>query len=142
MTRELINLSDYWIGFSNDTGSLITNLKLQKILYYTQAWYLALFNEPLFQDDFEAWVHGPVVRELYNEYKHFSCKPIEKDINEQDFNSIRNNYNDKTQQFLQELADEYFTLDAYTLERLTHQEEPWITARHGLSEDSPCDTKN
>ena len=46
------------IGFSHEHGDPISNLKLQKLLYYAQAWYLALYDVPLFDDPIEAWVHG------------------------------------------------------------------------------------
>jgi uncharacterized phage-associated protein len=46
-----------------------TQLKLQKLVYYSEAWHLAYFERPLIPEDFEAWVHGPVVRSLWDHYK-------------------------------------------------------------------------
>ena len=43
------------------SGEAITQLKLQKLVYYADAWFLANFDEPLIKEDFEAWAHGPVV---------------------------------------------------------------------------------
>ena len=42
----------------DDAGDVMTNLRLQKLVYYAQAWRLAILDEALFEDDFEAWVHG------------------------------------------------------------------------------------
>lgn len=50
--------------------SLITPLKLQKLLYYAQAWSLVFRGKALFYEDIEAWVHGPVIPLVYQRYKH------------------------------------------------------------------------
>ena len=47
----------------------MSHLKLQKLLFYCQAYHLAYFKEPLFDEDFEAWVHGPVCRIIYDSLK-------------------------------------------------------------------------
>src|SRR6185369_5131439 len=74
-------IADYFIGLANETGSLITNLKLQKLVYYAQAWNLALNDgRALFDDDFEAWVHGPVIFDLYNDYRALKWNPISKGV--------------------------------------------------------------
>lgn len=58
-----IVLSKYVIAYSNNVGDLITNKRLQKLLYYVKAWGLVYFEDGIVNDDFEAWVHGPVVPE-------------------------------------------------------------------------------
>ena len=78
--KEYEKIADYFIGLSNETGSLITNLKLQKLVYYAQAWSLALNNEELFADDFQAWVHGPVLVSLYDRYRTNKRNPIDKEV--------------------------------------------------------------
>ena len=69
-----------WRNFSSTLlltlGLTSCNLKLQKLVYYAQAWHLALRDVPLFEEDFEAWVHGPVIPALYQEYKKFGWRPI------------------------------------------------------------------
>ncbi len=128
-------IADYFIGLSNETGSLITNLKLQKLVYYAQAWNLALNQKELFSDDFEAWVHGPVLVKLYNKYRSNRWNPISKDVK---LASVEAALDTNTQQLLKEVANVYFELDAYKLERLTHLEEPWLEARGTLAENEPC----
>ncbi len=124
-------IADYFIWLANETGSYISNLKLQKLVYYAQAWYLALYGQPLFDEDFEAWIHGPVIPELYREYKNFGWKPILKDVSSPDFS-------EEIQDFLEELTEVYFGCDAFELEQMTHHEDPWIQARGNLSLDAPC----
>lgn len=55
----------------------LTNLKLQKLLYYAQAWHLVFRQEPLFTDRIEAWRHGPVVPSVFRQYRHFEDRRIE-----------------------------------------------------------------
>ena len=59
-------VADYFLSLvDEDAGDSMTNLRLQKLLFYAQAWHLALTNRPLFEEDFEAWVHGPVIPSFY-----------------------------------------------------------------------------
>ena len=51
------------------SGDLVTNLRLQKLLYFAQGWYLARYGKPLFEDDMLCWKYGPVVRTVYDKYK-------------------------------------------------------------------------
>ncbi|MBP0030303.1 Panacea domain-containing protein [Roseofilum sp. Guam] len=123
------DIADYFIWLANETGSFISNLTLQKLVYYAQAWHLALYDEPLFAEDFEAWIHGPVIPSLYQEYKSFGWRPILKDANPELPENIV--------QFLDELAQEYFACNGYELEQMTHFEDPWNWAREGLPPDEP-----
>ena len=125
------DIADYFIWLANYTGSFISNLKLQKLVYYAQAWYLAIHDQPLFDEDFEAWIHGPVIPELYNEYCEFKWKPILKEVEEPFFT-------EEIKQFLSEVTDVYFGLDANELEQMTRSEAPWIEARGYLPTDASC----
>ena len=63
-----------------DSGEAPTHLKIQKLVYYTQAWYLANFDTPLFDEDMQAWTHGPVAPSVYEKYRGagFDVLPREK----------------------------------------------------------------
>ena len=54
---------------ANDEGELFSNMKLQKLLYYVQGFHIAVFNRPLFNEDIEAWMYGPVVPAVYEYYQ-------------------------------------------------------------------------
>lgn len=134
-------LSKYFIAFSNSVGDPVTNLKLQKLLYYSQAWHLGIKKKQLFGEDFEAWVHGPVLRTIYGDYKCYGYNPIVLDMEEDELESgilnYKKGFKEELTDFFQSIIDKYFILSAWTLERQVHQEDPWILAREGLGDYEP-----
>jgi uncharacterized phage-associated protein len=127
--QSCFDMASYFIERANQTESEISNLKLQKLVYYSQAWHLAIHGTPLFEEDFQAWVHGPVVPELYQKYKSFGWQPIKE--------AASPKLSEEASSFLNEVADEYFACDAYELEQMTHVEAPWNRARENLPPDAP-----
>ncbi|MDY7013941.1 MAG: DUF4065 domain-containing protein [Cyanobacteriota bacterium] len=130
--QSCFEIADYFIWLANETGSFISNLKLQKLVYYAQAWHLALYQTPLFEEDFQAWIHGPVIPELYQKYKDYRWRPILKDV-------TLPKLTPDILKFLDEVAEEYFACDSYELEQMTHAEAPWNQARENLQPDEPSD---
>ena len=118
-------VADYIICYFQKKGEEITHLKLQKLVYYSQAWFLALHNKRLFNDRFEAWIHGPVVRSLYHRFKDYSWKPI---VEEVDCPIFSNEIDDH----IKEVLDAYGELTAEDLEYIVHRETPWLKARGDL----------
>src|SRR3989344_4053148 len=70
----------YFLYLASQEKEPITNKKLQKLVYYAQAWSLVLNNKKLFNEPIEAWVHGPAVRSLYVQYKKFGFELIQQEI--------------------------------------------------------------
>ena len=104
----------------------VTNLKLQKLLYYSQCLSLALYDEPLFTDEFQAWRYGPVcppVYRFYNDFEAAQRSPAELDTVELS-NEIRD--------VLEEVWQYFSPYKAWDLSGMTHQEPPWLKARAGL----------
>ncbi len=124
-------VAKYFIWKAAREGKPITNKKLQKLLYYAQAWYLAIKNKPLFREDIEAWVHGPAIRSIYDHYKEFGFEPIKEKVTRNDIRALAND------QLLDEVWKVYGKFDAEYLELLTHNELPWQKAREGISEGMP-----
>jgi len=125
---KALDIGRYFIYLSNKEKRPITNKKLQKLVYYAQAWSLVFNNKKLFSEPIEAWVHGPAVESLYIQYKDFGYSPIQEKIGEA---SIRN-ISGRTKELLDEVWRVYGKLDAGYLEMLTHSEKPWQEARKGL----------
>ena len=104
----------------------VTTWKLQKLVYYSQAWSLVWDDEPLFQEEIQAWINGPVCPALYQEHRgHFQIDSINggeprnltRDQRET-VDAVLSFYGDKSPQWLSDL---------------THMEAPWRDAREGLS---------
>jgi uncharacterized phage-associated protein len=115
------NVAEYLLSqVDDDAGDLISNLKLQKLVYYSQGFSLALNDEPIFAEDIEAWMHGPVVPDLYHAYKgHGSgAIPRPQDV---DFEI----YSTDMRDLLDEVYTVYGQFSAWKLRSMTHDEPPW-----------------
>lgn len=108
----------------------ITPLALQKILYYAQAFYYALFGTELFSDSCQAWAHGPVFPEVYHKYKIYGFNPIEASIT--DLEEETSELTNREVQFLDAIISAFSYYSGGTLEKMTHSEFPWQNARAGL----------
>jgi uncharacterized phage-associated protein len=104
----------------------VTPLKLQKIIYYAQAWSLVFRNKGLFSDDFEAWIHGPAIPEIYQAYKHYGWNAIPRP---KTVIPIEN----EEQSVISSVLEAYGAMTGKALEELTHSESPWLNARVGLN---------
>lgn len=116
-------ISNYVISLTqNNPEENLTNMKLQKILYYLQGYYLAIFNEALFEDDIEAWKYGPVVCDEYRTYKIYGNNAIiipEFDHSFDYLNAVQKN-------FINKVYGYYRQFSSIKLMELTHQESPWL----------------
>lgn len=123
-------IAHYFIYKSNPySNENITNLKLQKLLYYAQGHYLVENSgNPLFKNEIEAWVHGPVVRDVYSQYSHYNFNVIENDVNLEMIADIE----DETKELLDQVWDKYKKYNGKQLELMTHQESPWKDIRGDL----------
>lgn len=122
-----------------ESGEVITHLKLQKLLYYTQSWYMAFNKVPLIDERFQAWIHGPVIQRIYDKFKCYEYNPIPRVIEiEKDI------YDYPTLSILEMVWTVYGKYEARYLERLTHLEDPWKLARKGLTDNdlSNAEIKN
>lgn len=128
------DVANYLIASAHEHGSFVSNLKLQKLLYYAQGWHLGIFQRCLFSEKFEAWIHGPVIPSLYREFKGYSWRNIDEDVRKPEFAS-------EVVDFLDEMIGEYLHLDAYHLEKMTHRESPWVAARGQLEIDAPSNAE-
>ncbi|WP_248891499.1 Panacea domain-containing protein [Bacillus methanolicus] len=114
----------------------MTHKKLQKLCYYAYAWYYTLYGQKLFNNSFQAWVHGPVCPELYHKYKDYGWQEIDK----VDIIPFAIENNPDIYEFIQEIYESYGHLNGDQLEYLTHMEDPWKEARGNLDDLEPCTT--
>lgn len=125
--KSALDVARYFLyRVDRDAGDTISPLKLQKLVYYAQAWSLVLRDKPLFYEDIQAWVHGPAIYEVWDTYKDYQYGAIpepEEELPE---------FEDDEIEVLEEVWNAYGELSAKRLENLTHSEAPWINARKGL----------
>ena len=95
-----------------EAGDDITHLKLQKLLYYSQAWHLANYNESLFEEDMQAWTHGPVVPSVWQEYKDYEWQSLPPHNEEIQIEGIED--------YLNTVYESYGKFTAKKLEKMTH----------------------
>lgn len=116
-------IANYFIELASrvDENDL-TNLKLQKLLYFAQGKYLAETGKPLFEDKIEAWQYGPVVRNIYMNFKACGSFPItafDKPVK-------KANIDDQTKKFLEGIWNSYAKYSANYLVKETHKNgSPW-----------------
>ena len=105
-------------------GSM-TTMKLQKLVYYSQAWSLVWDEKPLFEEDIEAWANGPVVRDLFDFHRgryEISSMPL----------GNSGLLNQEQRDTVDAVLEYYGHRSAQWLIELTHMEDPWVQARKGL----------
>ena len=110
----------------------VTAMKLEKLIYYCQAWCLVLSEKPLFQARIEAWVNGPVVPELFKRHRrsyYVEMKQLHGDAGNIDGKNIK---------IIDAVLSEYGNMSAEELVKLSHGEVPWMDARIGLLPDENC----
>ncbi len=120
----VFDVAKYFLSLADEeAGDFLSNLKLQKLVYYAQGFHLALFNRPLFGNSIEAWTHGPVIPELYHAYKKYGSNAIPRP---EDFNLGL--FDQETCELLDEVHQVYGQFSAWMLRDMTHEEPPWRQA--------------
>ena len=112
-----------------------TTMKLQKLVYYAQAWSLAWDDAPLFNEKIEAWANGPVVPSLYHAHKgkYFITA---SDLSDNISDNIQ--FSDESIETLDIVIKTYARLSSFQLVELTHDQNPWKEARAGCPVGEPC----
>lgn len=123
-------IADYLLCEARERGELLSNLKLQKLLFYADAWSLALFDKELFSEEFQAWVHGPVLPSQYHRFKDFKWRPITFDVQCPELDP-------RLALHLNEIMDVFGSEPAVALELMTHREKPWLDARGDTPSTDP-----
>lgn len=138
MGATVFDVANYYLANSDN----ITPKKLQKMVYYAYAWHLTLSNDDihhltnrLFDNHFEAWVHGAVDPSLYSAYKEYGTECIPQYI------GMVYSFSPDDRNVLDQVNEVYGRYDGNDLESINHQENPWIDARKGLGKWEPSHNK-
>ena len=138
---NVLDVSRYIIKYSNEKEYGISSLKLQKVLYFVQAYFLISKPDesPCFRERIEAWDFGPIVPEVYCEYKQYGSSNIPTvlsfiDIDENNlWNSKRVKYHDTSidsddKELIRAVVDKFSDFTATDLVKITHRQAPWKDA--------------
>ena len=125
LAKEFVKLS-----LSGEERDPLTNLRLQKLLYYSQAWSLVIRESELFQEEICAWRHGPVVQEVYRALPDAGATavPLESFADAPDLEADE-------AAFVKSVWEAYNQYSAIKLSRMTHEETPWKKAWGGRPVD-------
>jgi uncharacterized phage-associated protein len=127
-----LDIARYFIvrAYEDGKDAEMTNMKVQKLLYYAQSLYLALYGEPLFEEEIQAWKYGPVCPPAYYFYSEYEADqlPIPTKIF---------GFPPEITSVLQEVWEYFGEHHAYVLSGRTHLEFPWKNARKGLPAEAP-----
>jgi uncharacterized phage-associated protein len=126
---DSLNVARYFIVKAYEDGieAEMTNMKVQKLLYYAQSLHLALYDEPLFDAEIQAWRYGPVCPPAYHFYSQFEANQLP--IPTQEFLA---QFSAEKRELLEEVWGYFGGYHAYRLSDMTHVEFPWKKARKGL----------
>lgn len=148
--KELYNVLDiarYIINYSRDKKHPVSNLKLQKLLYYVQANFLVKKNKPCFAEDIIHWDYGPIVREVYDEFKGFGREelPYQKTYGTIEFDTTIENIkyydkefddkiiNEEDKNLINQVITSYFRYSPFEMVNKTHSEQPWkVTSQNEI----------
>lgn len=144
---KAISVAKYIINYSNSINSPISNLKLQKLLYYVQAAFLVEDDKKCFDDEIVAWAFGPVVPEVYQVYRVCGRRNIPQQDDEKeaylDFNKMKIAYRnvqaikEHDAEIIRKVVESYAEIkNPYELVRKTHEESPWENTE--INEEISC----
>lgn len=126
MSYPVIDISNKIIANTDIVkGETISNLKLQKMLYYLQGFFIAVFDKRLYEGEIEAWQYGPVVREAYYHFKKFGSSSISLVGDEAIITLPKSE-----EELFCEVLEEYGQFSAIKLMNMTHEELPWKKTFH------------
>lgn len=126
------DVCDYIIVKLTEDRTSLNVLKLHKLLYYVQAWNLAFGKGRLFDGRFQAWVHGPVSREIYDRFVNTKSMYSPVAMNDVRAGFDPQSLPDEERAHVDAVLEVYGPFTGDQLEEMTHREDPWLTARRGV----------
>lgn len=136
MAYKALDVARYIINYSNEQGYGVSNLKLQKLLYFVQAEFLAYSDDkkPCFREEIEAWGFGPVVPCVYQEFKQYGSSniPTVKEYFEvsENWDVIKRKFREgiirnRDRERINDIVDGLSDYSAAYLVNITHHQAPW-----------------
>lgn len=133
-TYTALDIAKWFVNATDrESGDAITHLKVQKLIYYAQGWALANLGRPLFEEDMQAWAHGPVATSVFSHFRDKGWAAIEQQ-------PITRKVAGEDAALLAAVNEKYGVFSAKKLEQMTHTEAPWLNARGNLRPEARCTT--
>ena len=144
MSYDAIAVARYCIIYINDNGGTISNLKLQKVLYFIQGFFFAVKNEECFKDEMIAWDFGPVIPEVYREFKYFGSNSIPTSattgqypyIKYTEYDANENAISESDKELIEMIVDSLKNISLSGLTDIIRCQEPWKNAYKEKETDS------
>lgn len=136
-------VANFVLDVCESEGRSISNLSIQKIVFFCHVWSLIELQRPLIRHVFEAWEHGPVLQYLYREFKEFDDRPIRKRahrLNPQtgSLEIVPHDFDEATEALLRRVVNFYSRMLPYNLVEISHIEGgPWYCAWHHEGSTNP-----
>ena len=134
MTRyDAREIANFFLDYAQEKGKSVTNLALLKIIYYAHGWHLKMREAPLVKNTFEAWPRGPVIRVVYDAFKHNEGRAIPDrakrfDVEKNQYCDAEYGFDESLEAFLEQIFDLYADIDPFDLSDMTHAPGgPWDT---------------
>lgn len=127
----VLSVANYIIQYAEDHEYKITNMKLNRILYYVYGYYGAIFNQKLFHEDFQAWKYGPVAKSVYVEY--LTCGSLNIWANDINPNYPPAKFSDKEQKVVNKVLEDKLKMSGGELVDATRKEDPWKCHEHEIN---------
>ena len=120
MYYRAIDIARYVVTYCTKIGKPISNLQLQKILYFVQLNFIVNYGEVAFEDDMEAWQHGPVIPEVYQEFMYDGNKIL------RNYPNVENRICGQDKDLIDMIVEQSIKLDPWQLVEISHKKDsPW-----------------
>lgn len=131
------------LDYCSDKNIELTNLKIQKIIFFCHAWFLVIAEKPLVKQTFEAWEYGPVLAHVYRQFNSFRGQPITGRISKLDIKTnklvtVETNLEESDKALLSQIVDIYTRYSSNELVEMSHiKNGPWWNAWHHTAKVNP-----
>ena len=121
MVYSAIDVANQFLKLAKEKEDELTNMQLNKLVYFAHGWMLGLCGEPLIDENVEAWNYGPVIRPIYRKYQRYGKNPIAE------FEEIQQDLHKQASSIIKETYEIYGAMSGLELADLTHEyESPWF----------------
>jgi uncharacterized phage-associated protein len=152
--QDPISVANFIIDYAKSKGELISNLQLQKIMYFTQGAFLNKYDRALLEGSFSRWQYGPVIKEVYTIFRDNGSSPIENlavtasfkngtfEIGDPKITSVKSLGDPLAFNFLQEVISQLLEISPWELVELSHKQDIWYEHKDEILKHTAPDYEN